>query len=135
MPFSINCTVFFGSIFVRAIFNQLILRIFHLFHREISILQAYTAKAGSPKVNLPFLYPPTPPTLKSDFQKKLRVAGCVLLQTKTTNTDIHPHPKTIYPTSPDYSEKPVYSLGLRLRYLLPDKGFHILYKSWRTPFY
>ena len=38
-------------------------------------------KAGSQKVNLPFLYPPTPPTLKSDFQKKLRVAGCVLLQT------------------------------------------------------
>ena len=35
MPFSINCTEFFGSIFVRAIFNQLILRIFHLLHREI----------------------------------------------------------------------------------------------------
>ena len=77
MPFSINCTEFFGSIFVRAIFNQLILRIFHLLHREISILQTYTAKAGSPKVNLPLLYPPSPQTLKSDIQKKLRVAGCV----------------------------------------------------------
>ena len=56
-------------------------------------------KAGSPKVNLPFLYPPTPPTLKSDFQKKLRVA--FLKTIKLTNTDIHPHPATIYPTSPD----------------------------------
>ena len=35
MPFSVNCTEFFGSIFVRAIFNQLILRIFHLLHRKI----------------------------------------------------------------------------------------------------
>ena len=35
MPFSVNCTEFFGSIFVRAIFNQLILRIFQLLHREI----------------------------------------------------------------------------------------------------
>ena len=27
--------------------------------------------------------PPTPPTLKSDFQKKLRVAGCVFENNKT----------------------------------------------------
>jgi hypothetical protein len=53
-------------------------------------------KAGSPKVNLPFLYPPTPPTLKTNFQKKLRVVGCVFVQTKPTNTDIHPHTTTKY---------------------------------------
>ncbi len=35
MPFSVNCTEFFGSIFVRAIFNQLTLRVFHLLHRNI----------------------------------------------------------------------------------------------------
>ena len=40
-------------------------------------------KAGSPKVNLPFLYPPTPQTLKNNFQKKLRVAGCVFENNKT----------------------------------------------------
>ena len=50
----------------------------NILHREISILQTYTAKAGLLLVNLPFLYPPTPPTLKTNFQKKLRVAGCVL---------------------------------------------------------
>ena len=37
---------------------------------------------------------PTLTTLKTNFQKKLRVAGCVLLQTKPTNTDINPHSTT-----------------------------------------
>ena len=35
MTFSINCTEFFGSIFVRAIFNQLTLRVFHLLCGQI----------------------------------------------------------------------------------------------------
>ena len=104
------------------------------------VIEKYTTEhnkgSPTPKSEPAFSIPtPTLSTLKSDFQKKLRVAGCVLLQTKPTNTDIHPHPTTIYPTSPDYSEKPVYSLGLRHQHLLPDKGFHILCKSWRTPFY
>ena len=38
MPFSVNCTDFFGSIFVRAIFNQLILRVFQLMHREMILV-------------------------------------------------------------------------------------------------
>ena len=40
--------------------------------------------------------------IKNQFSKK--VTGCglrfLLQQTKLTNTDIHPHPTTIYPTSP-----------------------------------
>ena len=40
---------------------------------------------------------PTLSTLKSDFQKKLRVAFSKTI--KPTNTDIHPHPTTTYPTS------------------------------------
>ena len=42
----------------------------------------YNKGSPTPKSEPAFSIPsPTPPTLKSDFQKKLRVAGCVLLQT------------------------------------------------------
>ena len=42
----------------------------------------YTKGRPTPKSEPAFSIPsPTPPTLKTNFQKKLRVAGCVLLQT------------------------------------------------------
>ena len=103
------------------------------------VIEKYTTEhtkgSPTPKSEPALLYLTHTTNIKNQFSKK--VAGCGLRFTtnKPTNTDIHPHPTTIYPTSPDYSEKPVYSLGLRHQHLLPDKGFHILCKSWRTPFY
>ena len=44
----------------------------------------YTKGRPTPKSEPAFSIPsPTPPTLKSDFQKKLRVAGCVFKNNKT----------------------------------------------------
>ena len=44
----------------------------------------YTKGSPTPKSEPAFSIPsPTPPTLKSDFQKKLRVAGCVFENNKT----------------------------------------------------
>ena len=41
----------------------------------------YTKGRPTPKSEPAFSIPsPTPPTLKTNFQKKLRVAGCVLLK-------------------------------------------------------
>lgn len=57
-------------------------------------------KAGSPKANLPLLYPPAPTTKKVIFKKSCGLRVAFLKTIKPTNTDIHPHPTTIYPTSP-----------------------------------
>ena len=44
----------------------------------------YNKGSPTPKTEPPFSIPShTPPTLKSDFQKKLRVAGCVFENNKT----------------------------------------------------
>ena len=48
---------------------------------------------------------------------------------KPTNTDIHPHPATVYPTSPDWTGKSVYSLGRWGRHL-PNEGY---IKSFSDP--
>ena len=98
-------------------------------HTE-SLKIKHTKGSPTPKSEPALLYLTHTTNIKKViFKKSCRLRVAFSKTIKPTNTDINPHPATIYPTSPDWTGKSVYSLGRWGRHL-PNEGY---IKSFSDP--